>query len=286
MRPGVFDYLRPESVAEAVALLGEGDSETYVLAGGQALIRQMRQRELRPRRIIDISFIAELAYVLRDAAGLTVGALTPVAVLAEDPVVRESCRALSEAAARVGDVQVRTRATAGGNVCTGWASDIGTVLVASGGDVIVRNAAGDYGIPAADFMARGARPCPPAEFIVALRFGTAPGSAFEKLSRRAVDPALASAAAFIHPGVGDAAVRLALGAVHTHIIRAETVERIAADAGVAAPAVAGALRALAQSLQPPSNPHASAAYRRRILPVVARRALEAAARRAGEGRRA
>ncbi len=280
MRPTTFDLLRPRDVTEALDCLRGAGPDAWLVAGGQALLKQMRARLVAPRRLIDISALRELAYVRSDGDAIEIGAITPLAVIAADPLIQRRCQGLAEAALRVGDPQIRSRATVAGNICTGGSSDVGVALAAAGGEVVVRSVAGERRVPAAEFLAAGERPGNAGELIVALRFGTAAGSAYEKLSRRTADPALASAAAFVSGRPGRMALGLALGGVHAHVVRAAAVEDLAAGGGADAPGLTAALTAFAERLAPPDTPHAGAAYRRRVLPIVALRAIRSAFARA------
>jgi aerobic carbon-monoxide dehydrogenase medium subunit len=281
MRPAAFEFVRARTLGEALELLRPGNGDTVVLAGGQTLLRQMRAREATPRRVVDLSAIEGLDEIAIDDEALVLGALVRLERLASDPAVARACPALREAALRIADVQVRNRATVGGNVCIGPSSDAGTVLAASGGEVVLRDAGGERRVSAADFLRRGERPCGPGEIIVALRFGLSPASAFEKIARRAVDPAIVNAAAVArHEG---ARVRLdvALGAVHAHVVALPSLELGAEELdGAAFERVVGERAA---SLDPPSTPHAGAEYRRRVIPVLARRAATRALRRLAGG---
>lgn len=277
MRPAAFEFVRARTVAEALELLSGGDAGTMVLAGGQTLVRRMRAREVVPRRVVDISAIEGLDGIAVEGDALVVGALVSLARLASDRGVAAACPALREAALRIADVQVRNRATIGGNVCIGPSSDVATVLAAIGGEVALRSVGGERRVAAASFLSGGDRPCAPGEVIVAVRFGLAPASAFEKISRRSVDPAVAGAAVVVRRAGAGRRLELALGAVHPHVVALPPIDIGAGPLDAAA--LEAAIAERVSSLDPPSTPHAGAGYRRRVAPVLARRAAERALRR-------
>ena len=119
MRP--FDFARPGSIAEAVALLDRHDADqangTRPLAGGTDLLTLMKADLYAPQRLVDIKRLADLNNrIEEDPTGLTIGALTTLAQLEEDPRLRAGCPALAEAAALAATPQLRHMATIGGNL--------------------------------------------------------------------------------------------------------------------------------------------------------------------------
>ena len=279
MRPADVEFVRANSVDEALAavLLGAGT----ILAGGQGLLRDMRQRLLQPRRLIDISRIGDLAHIQADKEAVVIGATVTLANLSQHKGVRTHCYALTKAASLIGDVQVRARATAVGNVCgawlpAGWSVDIGVVLAASRGQVIVRGPSGERLADASDFLSMPNLPLQAGEMITALRFPSNNGSAYVRLSRRYADAGIGSAAVCVKKIGGRIEVGIAFGQVHEHVVRAPEIEALVETNGVEAPQIDRALEAFAASLNPPDTAHAGHEYRRQIVPVVAKRALREA----------
>ncbi len=128
MYPAEFDYYRAASVAEALALLGEHD-EAKLLAGGHSLLPVMKLRLAHPGAVIDIGRIAELRGIATEGDAIRIGALTTHAELAASGQLRRHCPILAEAAAEIGDPQVRHKGTIGGNVAhADPASDLPAVL--------------------------------------------------------------------------------------------------------------------------------------------------------------
>src|ERR1041385_8065161 len=105
MIPAPFDYQRPESLEEALALLGANE-ETKLLAGGHSLIPAMKLRLAQPRTLIDISRLHDLSYIREEGGALALGAATTHYAIESSALLREKCPLLSEVAATIGDVQV------------------------------------------------------------------------------------------------------------------------------------------------------------------------------------
>jgi carbon-monoxide dehydrogenase medium subunit len=145
MRP--FAYERPTHLDGAVALLAEHGPEARLLAGGTDLIIRLRDGSIQPRLVVDVKGIAELDGRIREAAGgdggLTIGARTVMTDIAADERIRRDHRALAEAAAVVGAVQIRNRATLAGNVCNASpAADTVPSLLVFGARVVVAGPGG------------------------------------------------------------------------------------------------------------------------------------------------
>ena len=285
MRPAMFDYVRAGSVEEAVRALEGAGAGARVLAGGQTLANLIRARVVRPSTVVDISRLSELDYIRAEADHLAVGALTRLRDVETSDPLRATCPALVEAAAAIGDLQVRNRATVAGNLFNPEpSSDLAPVLLASNGSVMVQGPSGRREVAAEEFFAGPlGSPLAPAEVVVEVRFRrTGTASAFEKFSRRAADPAVASAAVFLRADADSVTeIGLALGAVHQRPLRAGPVEERLAGRPFDEAAATAALREFSAGLSPPSSPHADAAYRREVAPIIALRALRRAWDRAG-----
>jgi carbon-monoxide dehydrogenase medium subunit len=280
MRPAELQYTRALSVDDLGQLLTRGDGGTP-MAGGQGLMRDLRGRRLSVGRLIDISRLTELAYLREDGDVLEIGAVTTLATVAADPLVQRRCPALATAASRVADVQIRNRGTVGGNVCgswvpSEWSNDIGVVLAASGGEVVVQSSTGQRTIAAGEFTGALANPLAPGEFIRALRFGLATGSAYVRLSRRWADSSIGSAAAFVDETGGRLRVGLAVGRIHHRTAPLDAVARAVEADGLDSASVTAALEEAAASFTVPDTVQADADYRRAVLPVVVRRAVREA----------
>jgi len=285
-----FNYLRAASLAEAHALLAANPG-AKLLAGGHSLIPLLKLRLAAPPAVIDIGRIAELRGIARSGDGLRIGALTTHAELAASSEVRKSAAALAEAAAGVGDPTVRNRGTIGGNIAhADPASDLPTVLVALEASVVAVGPKGERMIPAADFFTGimtttlGDNEIVAAIAVPAAKQGT--GSAYVKFSHPASRYAVLGAAARLAVSNGTCAdVRVAVGGLVPHARRAAAVEKALsgqkADAASFATAAGRVADDLGRDVQ--GDIFASAEYRTAMAPVYVKRALAAAAARAGLG---
>lgn len=151
-----FTYARPTSLAAAIALLERYGPEARPLAGGTDLIIRLRDGTLQPTVVIDLKRIAELAPAIREDGGrLAISATTVMTDITLDERVRRFFPALVEAAAVVGSVQIRNRATLAGNICNASpAADTAPSLLVYGAEVVASGSSGTRRIPIADFFVR------------------------------------------------------------------------------------------------------------------------------------
>ncbi len=266
MIPASFAYERAGSVDEAVALLGR-DEDAKLLAGGHSLVPAMRLRISRPSLLVDIGRLDDLRYVREDGNRIAIGALTRHAALVRDPVLAQHCALIGEAAALIGDPQVRHRGTIGGSVAHGDpASDLATILLTLDADFVARGSDGERTIPAAEFftgpfetaLARQ-------EMLTEIRIPKAAGT-YLKHARRAHDWATVGVAAARFDG----RVQIGLTSMGPTPLRARRVEEALASG--ASPARAAAHTA--DGTEPPSDVSASSEYRAHLAQVLVRRALD------------
>jgi len=267
--PATFEYERAESVEQAIELLGREDAK--LLAGGHSLIPAMRLRIARPALLVDIGPVDELRYVREDGDAIAIGALTRHHDLAQDPLVRDHCGLLAEAASLVGDPQVRHRGTIGGSVSHGDpASDLPAVLLALDAELVVTGPEGARTVAAADFFrgvfetALGSQ-----DVLTEIRVPKLDGAGWSylKFNRRAQDWATVGVAAVADNG----AAKVALVNMGATPLRARGVEETLASGADAAAAAEKA----DEETDPPSDTNGSADYRRFLARVLVRRALEA-----------
>lgn len=153
MYPAPFDYHRASSVDEAIKLLEENGDEAKLIAGGHSLIPLMKQRLSNPGALIDIGRIDGLEGIQRSGDTFRIGPLSTHASLASSEPLRQNATALAEAAAQVGDQQVRNKGTIGGNLAhADPASDLPAPFLALGGRVVARSPSGERTIEAEDFF--------------------------------------------------------------------------------------------------------------------------------------
>ena len=277
MIPARFDYEVAESPDHAISLLRERE-DAKLLAGGHSLLPAMKLRIARPSLLVDVGRLGELAYVRDAGEHIAIGALTRHQDVRDADVLRTNCPIVAETAAQIGDPQVRHRGTIGGSLAHGDpASDLPAVMLALGAELVVRGASGDRSVPAREFFTGVFRTAlGPAEMLVEVRvpkLGSAAGSAYVKMNRRAQDWATVAVAAIVERANGSLAkASIGLTNMGGTPLRASAAEE--AIAGGASIADASALAA--EGTEPPSDQSASADFRRHLARVLTRRALEQA----------
>ncbi len=151
-----FAYARPETLADAVAILDEHGTDARLLAGGTDLIIRLRDGSVRPAVVVDLKRVAEIRPGIREVDGhLVIGATTVMTDIAQDDRIGRDFTALAEAAAVVGSVQIRNRATLAGNLCNASpAADTAPPLLVYGATVVAAGPGGERRIPLDDLFVR------------------------------------------------------------------------------------------------------------------------------------
>lgn len=273
MIPAPFDYRRADTVGEAIGMLSD-DADAKILAGGHSLLPLMRLRLARPSTLVDISRIQDLKYVREDGDHVAIGALTRHHDVANSEVLQGLCPIVSYAAGEIGDPQVRHVGTIGGSIAhADPASDMPTVLVALGADLVVRGPNdATRTVPAGEFFKGLFDPdLAPNEVLTEIRVPTSPGRGWSylKFHRRAQDWALVGVAALAPNGTG---ATVALTNMADRPMRAAGVE----EALAAGEDPATASHRAPEGTHPPSDTFGSAEYRQELSKVLVRRALEEA----------
>jgi len=283
-----FAYERPATLAEAVAILEAHGPDARPLAGGTDLIIRLRDGSLAPAVVVDLKRIAELRPGIREADGaMIIGATTVMTDIAADPRVARRFRALAEAAAVVGSVQIRNRATLGGNICNASpAADTAPALLVYGAEVVAAGPGGSRRIPIGDFFVRsGETTLARGELVTSIELPVPArrmGAVHVRRTRRRGHD-LASVT--LCCGVDEAGVtRLAFGSVGPRPILAVDATGVLADAGAPAEAKAEILERMYAGASPsPRSMRASPEYRRAMLRVLGGRALRIAIDRLAAG---
>ena len=286
-RPASFTYHRPSSVDEAVSLLGSLP-DSRPLAGGHSLLPAMKLRLSMPAALVDIGRIPGLASVERDGNGLRIGALATHAAVAGSETVREVCPVLGEAAALIGDRQVRNRGTIGGSLAhADPGADYPTVVTALGAAIAATGPNGDREIPAGEFFtgifttALG-----PGELLTSVLVpgtGTRTGAAYVKHKHPASGYAVAAVGAVVTVERGSCtAARIVVGGVTGVPVDAASAAGALTGSPLSDDAIAAAGAKVPEALGGAlGDGYASAEYRTHLASVLARRALTAAFARAG-----
>jgi carbon-monoxide dehydrogenase medium subunit len=288
MYPTNFDYYRPSTVQEAVALLSK-DPNAKVLAGGHSLLPAMKLRTSMPSALVDIGRITDLAGIKDDGNMLTIGAMTTHAKVAASDVVKSKCPILAETAAVIGDVQVRNRGTLGGSLAhADPAADYPTTIVALGATLTVMGTKGSRSIPADRFFKDlFTTALDPAEMITAIgvpAYGTMKGmgGAYITHEHPASSYSVVGVAALVGLENGKCArVSLVLGGATANPVHADAAEKtLTGQEPSGANIEAAAAQVVKAIAHPLSDVYASGEYRMHLATVLAKRALMAAAARA------
>ena len=288
MKPPGFGYHRPASLPDALALLA-AHAGAKPLAGGQSLIPAMNFRLAAPAALVDLNQLSELAGITESAdGGLAIGAMTRHSAVERSDLVRARAPLLSLAMPFIAHSPIRSRGTLGGSLAhADPAAELPAVMVALDARLAVESTRGSRVIPAeAFFTGLFATALEPGELITSIEIPPAlsgSGAAFLELARRHGDYALVGIACVVTlegaRRVGSA--RIVLFSVGEGPVRAGAAERALAGSAGDETAVRAAAEAVQQDIDPPSDIHAGAAYRRQLASVLTRRALAEAIRRAG-----
>ncbi len=275
------DYARPSSVDEAVELLAAHDG-ARALAGGQTLISVMKQRAAAPDVLVDLALLDELRGIALSADGsaIEIGAMTTSTAIVDSPVIAKARPVLAEVTGTIADLQVRNRGTIGGNVCVNDPTNhLPPLLVALGASMTIRSRAGERVVPAEQFfLGVYLTAVDEGELLTRVSVpvaGPGTGDAMSGLTLGMHGTYIVSAAA----SVGEHGARIAIGCVDATPVRATAMES-ALGGDYSEASVRAAAAGLGASLDPPSDVHASADYRRHLAEVSAIRAVLEAAKRA------
>jgi aerobic carbon-monoxide dehydrogenase medium subunit len=269
--PAAFEYVRAESAAAAISLIGEHGDDAKFLAGGMSLIPLMKLRLATPTVLVDLGRVTDLSYVRDGGDHVAIGALTRHRDLETSDLLQHECGVLRAVAAEVGDNQVRHRGTLGGSAAHGDpASDLPAVLLALDATFVVRGPNGERTVPASGFFAGFLETAlAPDELLTEIRVPKtgANGFNYQKFNRRAQDWAIVGAVvARVNGGTNVALVNMG-----STPLRATAVEQALAQGASPADAAAHA----AEGTEPTQDLNASPEYREHLARVLVRRALEA-----------
>ena len=282
-RPAEFDYHRPRSLDEAIALLAEHD-DARALAGGHSLLPLMKLRFAEPRTIVDLGRIRGLDGIEEDGDGLRIGALATHASVAASELVRSRCPVLATTAEGIGDRQVRNRGTIGGSLAhADPGADYPTVTKALGATIVVTGTGGKREIAADDFFTGVfSTSLQQGELVTSVRVpevGAGTGAAYEKHRNPASGYAVVGVAALVTVEGGKCtAARLVVGGVTgTPEHATAAAEAMIGIAPVDEAAIAAAAEKVPEALGGAvGDTYASAEYRVHLATVLAKRAITAA----------
>lgn len=283
MIPLTFDYSRAASVDDALAKLKASRGEAKLVAGGHSLIPLMKLRLSEPKALIDIARIPGLAGIREKDGRIEIGAATVHHDVATSALLRERCPMLAEAAGEIGDPQVRNRGTMGGSLAHADPSaDYPAVVLALDADIHLKGPGGARVVKAGDFFQDlFTVDLQPDEIITAVQFMPVKSAAYAKLHQRASHYAIVGVAAALDVKGGTiASARVGITGAGPSASRLASVEQALAGKAPSKETFESAAQAAALDLATVNaDIHASEEYRRAMIPVFTRRALQAAAAR-------
>ncbi len=287
MYPASFEYLRAKGVEEAIEWLRRYGDDAKLLAGGQSLVPMMKLRVARPKYLIDIHRIGALNYIREDGGSVHVGAMTRHVQIEDSPLIGEKLPILREAASAIGDAQVRNRGTIGGGLVEADPSgDYGAVVLALNAEMKCIGPRGERVIPAADFFTFAYTTALQSDEILTEVILPIPHSgsagAYLKLERVAGDFAIASAAVQLSLDSNDAFNRIGIGVTGAGTVpqQALSVEILLRGKKITPELIDEAGRLIQEGAEPIEDLRGSAAYKKKALSAILRRAIAESLRRA------
>ena len=279
MKAADFKYHRPREIHEALTLLKEVGADGKILAGGQSLMPMMNFRLAEPAHLIDINFIAGLDYIRSENGAIKIGCLARQTAVLGDPLVRQRCPLLAAALAHVGYEQTRNRGTICGSLAhADPAAELPAVLLALDGSVTVGNLTRTRQVSARDlFQSYLTTALAGDEMVLEASLPEQPrssGAAFVEFARRFGDFAIVGVAASLvlsKDEITDA--RIALTGVGDKPWRERKPEETLIGKKATPDLFSTAANEIAADIDPGSDIHGSAAYRRSLARVLTRRAL-------------
>ena len=288
MIPAAFTYHAPGSLREAVRLLREHEGDARVVSGGMSLVPAMKLRLVQPEHLVDVGRLGALSYIRRTADGVAIGAGTTYRRIETSRVLVGAAPLLVETAGCVGDVQVRNRGTVGGAAAhADPAADVPAALLALEARLRLTGGPRPRTITADRFFVDAYETViGPTEILTEIRIPQAPprtGSAYVKFANKASRFAIVGVAAALcadRRGVCTRA-RIAVTGAGPRPVRARASERALRGGRLSGGAIASAAERASAGMEFLADIHGSEEYREHLTRVITRRALEAAARRAG-----
>jgi carbon-monoxide dehydrogenase medium subunit len=275
-----FDYYRPATLDEAVAKLAAAKGSAKLIAGGHSLVPLMKLRLAEPKMLIDIGRIPGLSGIREKDGWIVIGAGTVHHDVAASALLRRECPVVAEAAASIGDPQVRNRGTLGGSLAhADPAADYPAAMLAVDAEIHVKGPAGSRTVKASGFFRNlFTSDLANDEIVVGVRFKPTRASAYCKLFQRASHFAIVGVAAALEVSSGKVqTARIGLTGVGPTAVRLTRVEQALVGQPASRDAFAEAAKnAGADVPVVNSDIHASGDYRRAMIAVFARRALEGA----------
>lgn len=287
MKPSLFEYRAVGGLDEALQILGTAGGDAKILAGGQSLLPMMNFRLLTPAVLIDINRIAGLDRIAERSDRLTIGPLVRHRTMATDACVAARFPIVAHAMSHVAHHTVRNRGTFVGSLChADPAAEMPMAALLLDAEIEIASSHGQRRVHARDFFIGPLTTVlEPDEMVIGVdlpNLAQGTGWGFEEFARRRGDYALAAAGVTMrrHDGVA-CDVRIAVMGVGDTPLRLTAAERILEGQNIGQ--LPQAVDAIRDSVEPNSDLHASSAYRRHLVGVLASRAISAAWDRAEDG---
>lgn len=278
-----FEHLAPKTIQEACSLLSRYKQEARVLAGGTALLVQMKHREITPHYLINIKNIPDLDYIrYDDKESLRIGALTTIEALKTSPVIRRRFGILSQAAGGLGTVQIRNQGTIGGNLCfASPAVDTAPALITLAAKARIVGAGGERTVALEDFfIGPGQTVLQADEILTEIEIPNLPprsGGVYLKHGIRRKDIATVAVGVVVTlDGEVCKDIKIALGAVAPTPIRVKKAEEVLRGQRVDEELMERAAQIASQQSRPIDDIRSSAEYRKKMIRVLVRQAIEQA----------
>jgi carbon-monoxide dehydrogenase medium subunit len=289
MIPPAFEYLRPNTIPEAIAFLQQYGDDAKILSGGQSLIPMMKFRLARPGHLIDINRISGLDYIKEEGGYLKIGGLTREAELEHSALIREKYPILFDTSRVIADPQIRNMATLAGNLAHGDpANDHPATMMALGAQIVATGPQGERVIPVESFfITLFTTDLQHDEIVTEIRIPTPPpksGGAYLKLERKVGDFATAAVAAQVTvdgQGLCQKA-GIALTNVGATPIKATKAEEFLKGKKLDDANIAQAAQLASEAAQPSSDLRGPEEYKRGLVKELTKRALVRAYERAGK----
>jgi aerobic carbon-monoxide dehydrogenase medium subunit len=289
MIPPSFEYLRPQNIPEALALLEQHGDDAKILSGGQSLIPMMKLRLARPAFLIDINRIAGLSYIKEEGGFLKIGGLTREADLESSSLIRTKYPLLFDTCGVIADPQVRNLATVGGNLAHGDpANDHPATMLALGAQVVATGKKGERAIPVENFFVSLFQTAlEQGEILTEIRIPAAQprsSGAYLKVERKVGDFATAAVAAQVTLDDKGAIANAGIGLTNAGPtpIKASKAEGFLRGKKPDAATIAQTAQLAADDAQPSSDLRGPAEYKKGLIKELAQRAITRAVERAGK----
>jgi len=292
MKPAPFKYYAPHSVPEVLELLNEHGYDAKILAGGQSLVPMMNFRLVQPAVLVDINNIPELSYIETHDNGIRLGAMVRHSLAGKDPLIKERAPLIHETMPQIATVQIRNRGTIGGSLAHADASaELVVVSTALEAQFKIQNQEGERLVPASEFfVGLLMTSLEPEDLLVEVQIPALPtrsGWSLKEVARRPHDFALMGVAAILTLDKKDRCTEarmVYLSAGDGPISAPEAAKLLIGNEITTELITAAAEKAAADEIDPGSDIHATAEFRRHLANVLTRRALDEALQRAKGGK--